>query len=71
MIQGSVGECPFTILKEFISVHAKYVSDTEQFFVFSDGSPVGPQHLHGFLKKLITFNDLNSKSYSVHMIRSG
>ena len=38
--------CPFTILKKFIQMRKSFVSESEQFFIFRDRTPVKPEHFH-------------------------
>ena len=38
--------CPFVVLKQYLQVRGKYSREDEQFFVFSDRSPVKPVHLY-------------------------
>ena len=41
--------CPFMILKKYVEIHPHAVSQTEQFFVFSDNSPVKPDNVRNHL----------------------
>ena len=63
--------CPFRVLKEYIGQRASRNSDLEQFFIFGDGEPVKPNHLHAVLKKALKIVGLNPKNYSVHGFRAG
>ena len=58
--------CPFSILREYFAARPEYRTDVEQFFVFSDRSPIGPQQFREFLADLIKFNHLNPSRYQVH-----
>ena len=63
--------CPFTILDHYIAVRRKHASDNEQFFVFSDCSPVKPHHFYHMLKLSISQLGLDSQLYSGHSFRIG
>ena len=39
--------CPYMLLQEYTSARADYYSDTEPFFVFSDGMPVTQKQMGG------------------------
>ena len=53
--EGAISDCPFKILKEYLQVRKKYRSIDEQFFVFSDRTPVQPTQFNRLLKNLIKF----------------
>ena len=63
--------CPFTILQNYLQVRKKRNDDTEQFFVFSDRTPVEPNHMRAVLKAAVKLIGLNSDLYSVSGFRSG
>ena len=42
--------CPFKLIQTYVSVRGDYNNDEDQFFVFSDGSPVQPCHARDILK---------------------
>ena len=63
--------CPFQILMEYREVRGEYSTDSEQFFIFKDGSPVKPNHVRTILKKLLILRNLNPKLYGTHGFRSG
>ena len=69
--EGAISDCPFKILKEYLQVRNKYRSIDEQFFVFSDRTPVQPTQFNRLLKYLIKFTSLDSKPYSVHGLCMG
>ena len=62
---------PFIILNEYLAARPPALSDTEQFFVFSDNSAVKPEHLRTVLKEMIQKIKLNPNLYSFHGMRSG
>ena len=63
--------CPYTLLRRFLEVRQPYSSDAEQFFVFSDGSPVYPHHLRDTLKMTLKSAGFNEKLYSTGSWRAG
>ena len=63
--------CPFKLLQNFIKVRKPYRSDFEQFFIFSDNSPVTPLHFRLMLKRLLAFNKLDSRLYCTQGFRAG
>ena len=65
------GICPFQFLKQYLAMRGSRKSDDEQFFVFSDGSAVKPEHLRSVLKKTLIVAGLNPRHYSVHGFRGG
>ena len=63
--------CPFTIVNEYLEMRVKNKTDQEQFFVFSDRSPVKPEHFRIMLRNLLKFNNIDWTRYRVHDFRSG
>ena len=63
--------CPFRLTHKFMHLRGGFSSDQEQFFVFSDGSPVQPMHIHDTLWKLLSKVNLNPLLYNTHSLRSG
>ena len=63
--------CPFRILLEYLDYRKKRSHDKEQFFVFSDRSPVTATHLRQVLSKLLSRCGLDSTKYRSHSIRAG
>ena len=63
--------CPFTLLKEYLNVRGPAQSKKEQFFVFSDGSPVTPHHMRTNLKALLSRARFQAKYYDTHSLRIG
>ena len=54
-----------------MSLHGGFPSDNEQFFIFSDGSPVLPTHVRDTLRKLLKAVNLEPLLYNTHSLRSG
>ena len=63
--------CPFTALKEFLTIRKKYKLQTEQFFIFQDKSPVLLQYFRMMLHKLLKFNKFDHKRYNSSSFRVG
>lgn len=63
--------CPYETLKSYIAVRSPSMSETEQFFVYADGTPVKMDCLRKYLKKMIKLLNLNPASYCFHGFRSG
>ena len=63
--------CPVKLLQEFTAIRKGYSNDAEQFFVFSDGSPVRAYNVRQMLKKAIDMLDLDSDLYNTHSFRIG
>ena len=63
--------CPFTLLRAYLQKRPKHRSDYEQFFIFSDGSPVQPCHFRNMLKLTLNKLEFDSNLYSTHRFRAG
>ena len=63
--------CPFEILQRFIKIRPKSKKKSEQFFVFSDNSPVKASHVRAILKTCLARLKLNPSLYTVHGMRAG
>ena len=63
--------CPFKIVTKYMKIRGDYYTDEEQFFIFSDGSPVKPQHIRKTLRDLLNNLNLDSSLYDVHSFRGG
>ena len=63
--------CPFEITSKFSKLRGGYVCDTEQFFLFKDGSPVTPRHVRTALRAVLKKLGLNHKLYNTHSFRIG
>ena len=76
-IQGKTQLCmkpPGFLVKHVIKLmrtRGNYKTDEEQFFIFSDRSPVKPHHLRTVLRTVLDRLGLDSKLYDVHSLRSG
>ena len=63
--------CPFTLLKNYVSIRRKYQNSEEQFFVFRDGTPVTANNLRMLMSKLLKFNRIDSSLYSTQAFHAG
>ena len=63
--------CPFELVDDYIRLRSEYSSDQDQFFVFSDSSPVQPEHFRTILKKTIKLRKLEPGRYGTHSFRAG
>ena len=63
--------CPFKLMRQYIQVRGDYEFDNEQFFVFSDKSPVTPSHARNILKCILNSLNLDHKLYGMHSFRIG
>ena len=63
--------CPVELIREYLNLRGPYQDESEQFFVFSDGSPLKPCHFRDLLKKLLRNLDLDPDLYDTHSFRIG
>ena len=63
--------CPFSVICEYIRIRGGYASEQEQFFIFTDKSPVTQSCLRNLLVKLLKKLNLNWKAYTFHSMRLG
>ena len=63
--------CPFNLLRNFLSLRRKYEDNAEPFFIFSDRSPVTPDHMRRVMRLTVELCNLDPKLYSVHSFRIG
>ena len=63
--------CPYKLLRLYSQVRPPYSQDSEQFFVFRDGSPVTAALLHSCFKKALKKEKFNTNLYCLHGIRAG
>ena len=64
-------DCPYHIIQEYIDIRPEAASNKEQFFVFSDRSPICPVHLRKMLKLLLIRIKIDPRVFSVHSLRIG
>ena len=63
--------CPFKLMQSFINCRKSQKSPNEQFFVFSDRSPVSADHFRVVIKHTIQALGLNPVLYSRHSLCVG
>ena len=63
--------CPFSIIRAYLEVRKDRIDDMEQFFVFSDRSPVKPHHMRSTLKNIIKTLGKDESLFETHSFRSG
>ena len=63
--------CPVDELSNYIQVRPTYGSDSEQFYIFSDGSPLMPCDVRQTMRTMIDKMKLNSEFYDTHSFRIG
>ena len=68
---GKVWYCPYQLLWNYLQARPLKRTENEQFFVFSDGSPVTPDHFRKCLKMVLTKTNYNPTLFSSHSFRIG
>ena len=63
--------CPFQLIRNYIKIRPQVKSMQEQFFVFSDNSPVTSTHVRNILKLAISNLGLDDRLYGYHSLRIG
>ena len=63
--------CPVQEINKYLDIRPPYRSDTEQFLVFRDNSPVHPYHIRKLLKEVLAELNLNPDLYDTHSLRIG
>ena len=63
--------CPFKIVINYMKIRGHYLNENEQFFVFSDRTPIQPNHVRNTLRRLLSNLNLNADLYDVHSLRAG
>ena len=61
--------CPFKIVIQYLVIRGKYISNSEQLFIFRDRTPLKPNHVRAFLGTLLDRLNLDSSLYDVHRLR--
>ena len=61
--------CPFAVLRQFLSIRGSYLDRNENFFFFSDKSPVKPDHVHRMLHGCLKNINIDPKLYNCHSFR--
>ena len=63
--------CPFTLMRSYMEKRGPYCHDTEEFFVFTDTSPVQQHHARAVLKEALVALNLNFNCYNFQCYRIG
>ena len=63
--------CPVKLVIHYMKVRGSYQTDSEPFFIFSDGMPVKPHQLRQVLRNLLNNLGLDGSLYDVHSLRGG
>ena len=63
--------CPFDLARTYLSLRGGYDDETEQFFIFRDGSPVKAEKARAVLKQTLENLGLDSTLYGFHSLRIG
>ena len=63
--------CPYRNLRSYLEMWKGSDCENEPFFIFSDGSPVKPEHMRNTLKQMIQLAGLDPSVYGVHSIYGG
>ena len=63
--------CPFYLIKRYAEEHRPAAGTNEQFFIFSDRSPVKPNHMQNTLKNMLKIARFDPTVYSTHSFRIG
>ena len=61
--------CPFKLMRQYMALRGNYNDKVEQFFVFSDFSPVTPSNARQTLHTMIARLNLDSRLYGMHSFR--
>ena len=63
--------CPFSLMNQYVQMRPEYLTDDEQFFIFSDRTPVTADQARNLLRKILKILGLNEKLYDLHSARIG
>ena len=63
--------CPYALLRAYITIRNDIVELNEQFFIFSDGTPVKPHHARTVLSNSLRQIGMRHNLYGFHSFRSG
>ena len=63
--------CPYKWTQRYLQARGAYLRKDEQFFIFSDGSPLTSYHMRKLLRDTFQDMGLNSQIYDVHSFRIG
>ena len=63
--------CPFKLMRDYIQLRGGWTEESEQFFIFKDGSLVSASQLRSVFNLLISNLGLECKFYGMHSFRIG
>ena len=63
--------CPYQLIHVYIAIRGPFYSESDQFFIFADGSQVSPNHVCQCLKTALINLGFNARLYSLHSLRAG
>ena len=63
--------CPFAVAQNYLALRGNFTKPEEQFFVFSDKSPVVPENIRKVIKTLIAQLNLDASLYYSHSLHVG
>ena len=65
------GICPFQMISTYLQIRKKRDDINEQFFTFSNRSPITAANLHSVLHKSLTIAGLDTNMYGSHGFHAG
>ena len=71
LVDKQIAFCLFEEISKYIATRPTIINDTDQFFVFSNGSKVTPNHARKMLKTLIKCLNLQEELHTIHGFRGG
>ena len=63
--------CPFKLIRSYMKARGNYTNDNDNFFVYSDGSPVQPAAAREMLKTCLRRINKNPDSFNFQSLRIG
>ena len=63
--------CPFKLLRSYLQARGDYATETEEFFIFRDRSPVQPENVRSTLRRALKNLGLRPELYNTHSFRIG
>ena len=63
--------CPYQLLREYANARIPYRSQSDNFFIFRDGTPVSATNLRKIFKAVLKSAGFDNKLYSLYSLRSG
>ena len=63
--------CPYQLLRDYLKAQRTFKRKHENFFVFSDRTPLKPDNMWKILHKLLKKENFEYQLYNCHLLRSG